>query len=403
MTSTWRRALLPTLLILIVAGAIAYGLWPRPELVDLAVVERGSMLVTVDEEGEARVRDVYVVSAPVAGEALRIEIEAGEAVVAGSTVLATIRESDPAPLDVRARSQAQAAVRAARASLALAEAEKIRADAELAFARAELERARILVERSTISQRALDQAALDVATREANLHSAQENVRVRQFEVENALAALIQPGDGAEHNGCCVEIFSPVDGQVLRVLHESEGVIAPGAALLEVGDPTALEVVVDLLSTDAVRVAVGGEVEIVGWGADQALRGQVRRVEPYAFTKVSALGIEEQRVNVVIDMEGAPEIRQALGHGYRVEVRITVWRGEDVVKVPLAALFRRREGWAVLVDDDGEASLRMIEISHTNGVEAEVLAGLEVGERVVLHPGARIEEGARIAQRELGT
>ena len=396
-----RRIVWYALLGAILVAALVYAFRPQPVPVDLAVIERGELTVTIDGDGQTRVREVYVVSAPVPGRVLRIERHVGDAVVANETLLATIQPGDPTFLDRRAQAQAEAAIKAAEAAFALAEAEQARALAELDFARAELNRAEQLAKRGNVSQRDLDRAKLELRTRNAALSTAKASIEMRRFELETARAALIQPGEeGGEgdRQACCVEVYSPVDGRILRVIHESEGVVAAGAWLVELGDPHDLEIVVDLLSGDAVRIREGAEVTIEDWGG-VSLAGRVRRVEPYAFTKVSALGIEEQRVNVIVDFTDPQKKWQGLGHGYRVDAHILDWRGEDVLKLPLGALFRDGDSWAVFVAEDGVAKLRHIEIDHGNGREAEVLDGLAEGATVILHPGDRIFDGVRVLSR----
>ncbi len=385
----------------VIAGLV-YAFWPQPVPVDIAAIKRGELVVTIDGDGRTRVREVYVVSAPVPGRLLRIERHVGDVVTADETVLAAIQPTDPAFLDRRARAQAESLEKAAKAAYALAEAELARAIAELDFAQAELVRAERLAERGNISQRDLDRAKLTVRTAKAAVATAEATVEMRRFELEVARAGLIEPGrsEGASDGQlCCVDVFSPVDGRVLRVMHESETVVAAGTPLVEVGDARDLEVVVDLLSSDAVRVAEGAPVVIEDWGGRTALAGRVRHVEPTGFTKVSALGIEEQRVNVLIDFTDPPEQWQNLGHGYRIEAHIVVWRGEDILILPLGALFRDGERWTVFVADGGRAHLRHVEIDHGNGREAQITAGLSEGERVILHPSDLIADGVRIVPR----
>lgn len=406
MRSKLRRTFAAILLALPVAAALVYAFWPRPVAVDLGEVSRGPMRVTVDHEGWTQVKESYVVSAPVAGQLLRIERRAGDVVTAGETVLAVIRPSDPTFLDVRSRRQAETEVRAAEAAKALAKAELARTRAESAFAGADLERARRLAAGDTISQRALDRAELESETRRAALEAAEAALRVRSFELETAQASLIEPGldDAANRDAnCCVRVRAPVSGRVLKLIQESASVVAAGTPLLEIGDPQDLEIVVDLLTTDAVRVREGATVSIVGWGGARALQGRVRRIEPYGYTKVSALGIEEQRVNAIIDLTSPADAWRQLAHGYRVETRITVWQADEVLRLPVGALFREGPDWAVFVaDDDGRARLVRVEIGHANGVVAEVLGGLAEGVRVLLHPSDRIAEGVRVTPRSEG-
>jgi HlyD family secretion protein len=404
MAMRWRRIIWYVFLAAVLAAILVYAFRPQPVPVDLAVIERGELTVTIDGDGQTRVREAYVVSAPLSGRVLRIERHVGDEVVANETLLATIEPGDPTFLDRRASAQAEAAVKAAEAAFALAEAEQARAVAELDFARTELNRAEQLAKRGNVSQRDLDRAKLDLQTRRAALATTKASIEMRRFELETAQAALIQPGEDAgqgEGHSCCVEVYSPVDGRILRVIHESEGVVAAGTWLVELGDPDDLEVVVDLLSGDAVRVTEGAAVTIEDWGG-VTLAGRVRRVEPYAYTKISALGIEEQRVNVIVDFDEPAEVWQGLGHGYRIDAHILDWRGEDVLKLPLGALFRDGESWAVFVAEDGVARLRHIKIDHGNGREAEILDGLEVGATVILHPGDRISSGVRIVSRSDG-
>ncbi len=404
MGRTFKRIFYVVIVLGLAAAGLAYAFRPQAVPADFATVGRGKLMVTVDDTGRTRVRDVYRVSAPVAGRLLRIEARVGDAATAGETVLATIEPSDPSFLDRRSRSQAQAEVKAAKAALALAQAELERVRAELTFARSELERARALVLRNNISKRAMDKAGRDVQTGQAAEQSAAATVRIRRYELEMARAMLIRPGQKRGKTGgqCCVEVRAPVSGRVLRLIQESEGVIAAGTPLLEIGDPGDLEIVVDLLSSDAVKVREGAAVMVEEWGGGTTLAGTVRRIEPYGFTKISALGIEEQRVNAIIDFAEPREKWRSLGHGYRVEVRIVVWQGENVLKLPLSALFRQGEDWAVFALIGGKARLRRLAIGRSNASEAELQDGLSEGDRVVLHPSDRIVEGVELVSRPAG-
>jgi len=401
MVSPWPRRLMYTVLALGIGGGLAYAFREQPRAVDMGAVSRGDMQVTIDGEGRTRVRDVYVVSSPVGGRKLRISKKVGEPVLAGKTVLAAIEPNDPIFLDVRSEAEATARIKAAEAASSLADAELSRFQAELEFARADLNRATELVKRGTISTRDLERANLEVRTRDAAVSTAQANLRVKRFQLETARAALIDPSEngGTRSGGCCVQVRSPVDGQVLRVLVESESVVQAGAPLLEIGDPKRLEIIVDLLSSDAVQVRVGDEVLIDEWGGDSVLPGVVRRIEPAGFTKVSALGIEEQRVNVLIDLIGPAPAYARLGHGFRVETNIVVWRAKDILRLPMSALFRADDDWAVFTVIGGKAALRRVKIGHTNGTYAELLDGLKADDQVIQHPSDIIVEGSLVVAR----
>lgn len=383
------------------ALALAYALRPQPVAVDLVTVLRGPLVVTVDEEGETRIKDIFTVSAPVRGRALRIEVEEGDPVIAGKTVVAEIEPIDPAFLDVRSEAEARTELDAAQAALAFARASLAQARAELEFAEAELERSRRLRASGTVSERALDEAERSFKTQEAAVQTAEAVVDMRRSEVARAEVRLLRPDEAREYAGACpcVPIRAPVSGKVLRVLHRSEGVVEAGQDLLELGDPGELEIVVDFLSSDAVRIEPGQQVFIEEWGGDEVLNGRVRRIEPFGFTKVSALGIEEQRVYVVIDFTGPPERWSQLGHGFQVDVRVVLWEAKAVLKVPLTALFREEGGWAVFAVEDGQAALRPVVIGHRTDVEAEIISGLSEDGTIVRYPNDYVEPGTRVEQR----
>jgi HlyD family secretion protein len=395
-----RLALWGTLGALLVAGLV-FAFRPQPVPVDLHTIARGHLVVSVDEEGETRVRDVFELSAPVSGRARRIEVEAGDVVVAGETVVTEIEPIDPTLLDARTEIEGEAAIRAAQAARDLARAEVERAEAELDFARSELERQQRLVERGVVSERDLDAAQREFRTRRAALDTARAALQERIFELDRARARLVSPLEAEDpHGHCeCIPIRAPVSGRVLRVLRESEGVVAAGEPLVEIGDPRDLEVVVDLLSADAVKVEEGQRVILEEWGGGEPLEGRVRRVEPFGFTKISALGIEEQRVNVIVDLTAPEERWRRLGHGYRVEARIVLFEADDVLVLPLSALFRHGDGWAVFVVEDGVAHLRPVERGRHTGLEAEIVSGLEEGETVVLYPSDRVADATRVTSR----
>lgn len=392
------------------SAAVAWFAWPRPIPVDIAALATGPMQVTIDEEAKTRVRHIYTVSAPITGKVLRISspddshdtsVHVGDTVVANETIIATMQSLAPSFLDIRSREELQAALAAAAAAVKLAEAEVRRIEVALEFSRSELERAQSLAATDTISVKALDAARLAVATNEAALESAKALLDVRRSESEIAGARLIEPASDAAASsgaGCCVQIRAPASGRVLKVIQQSEGVVAAGSPLVEIGDPLDLEVVADLLSADAVQVKVGAAVSIDGWGGPP-LRGRVTRIEPEGFVKVSALGIEEQRVRTIVDFVDPPEAWSALGNDFRVIVRVALWNAESVLTVPVAALFRRGDDWAVFALRDGLARATVVDIGRRNDRMAEVLSGLSAGDQVVLHPSDRIADGVAVAER----
>lgn len=401
MTVQKRRMVFWGTLVAMVLLGLVFAFRPRAVIVDIVTLDRAEFVISVDDEGETRVHDVYVLSAPVAGHVRRIDLHAGDPVAALETIVAEIQPIDPAFLDPRSEAQARADVRAAQSALELAEAEVEQAQAALEFAEREHSRATRLIVDGTISQRELDAAERNKRMTTAALATAIAGFDVRTYELERARATLVSPSQSAAGSeDCdCIAIRSPVHGQVLQILQQSEAVVAAGSPLVEIGDPRDLEIVVDLLSPDAVRVEPGQRVIVERWGGDDPLAGRVRLVEPYGYTKISALGIEEQRVNVIIDLTSDESEWQRLAHGYQVDVRIVLWESDDALIVPLLALFRDGSKWSVFVESDGRAELRNVEIGRRNSLHAEVLGGIEAGERVVLYPGERVSPGARIAER----
>lgn len=396
---SWVRAIVW----LAVGGAalalLVYAFIPPPVSVDIARIERGPMQVTVDEDGKTRVRERYVVSAPLGGQLLRIDLDEGDRVEAGKTLLASIAPHAPSLLDPRAASEAEARVQAAQAAVDQADARLKAAEAALNLATRHLERARPLHTKGVVSQEELDERIHQQRIAAENVRAAQFARQTAEYEVKLAQAALIRTRDSSEGTGERFKIHSPVDGHVLRVIQESATVVTPGTQLLEVGDPRELEVEVDVLSADAARIKEGARVILERWGGDHPLEGRVRLIEPSGFMKISALGVEEQRVNVIIDLLDPPEKRASLGDAYRVETRIVVWEKDSALLVPAGALFRDGEAWAVYVVRDGKAALQHVEIGQNNGMVAEVISGLEEGETVILHPSDKVSSGTAVVPR----
>jgi HlyD family secretion protein len=387
-----------------VAGVIAIGLaisfMPRAVMVDLVEVKPAPLVVTLDEEGETRVHDVYTLSAPVTGRVQRINWHVGDPVVANETVLAQIEPGDPSFLDPRSEAQARAAIQAAEAASDLAAAAVKDAEAQYDFARAEFARMQELVKEGSVSKRELDSAERDYKARHAGLDTARAALQVRNYELEVARAQLVSPLEtqGSGESCDCIPITAPVSGRILQITDRSERVVREGDVLMQIGNPKDLEIVVDYLSMDAVKIEAGQRVIIDNWGGAEPLEGRVRLVEPFGFLKISALGIEEQRVNVIIDFAN-DDGWERLGHGYQVETRVVLWDVDDVLAVPLTALFRDGDQWAVFVEEGGRAKLRHVVSGQKNGIVAEIREGVEAGEKVVAHPSDRVSDGTRIASR----
>jgi HlyD family secretion protein len=382
--------------VIVVAAVLVWAFRPAPVPADFAAVERGPLQVTEDEEGRTRVRDRYVVSAPVPGRMRRIELEPGDPVAARKTVVALFEPSAPALLDVRTVAELEARVRAAQSALGGARADRERIRAELAFAESEVKRAGQLLEERVISAREFDVVERQLQAAQRSLESADFAVTTAQHQLEVARAGLLQGRSGSTTT---IPLYSPVDGVVLRLFQESAGVVPTGQPLLEVGNLDDLEIVSDMLSSAAVRVKPDQPVIIEQWGGDRPLRGRVRRVEPSGFTKISALGVEEQRVNVLVDFDEPREHWRSLGDGFRVEVRVIVWEKEDVLKLPASSLFRHESQWAVYTVQDGRAVRQIVEIGQRSGLEAEVLSGVAAAQQVIVYPSDAVSDGVRVVPR----
>lgn len=373
------------IIIALIIAAIIYGFLPGPVSVETVKIKKGYMKVDIEEEGRTRVKDRFIVSAPVAGYALRIDLDVGDLVNKGDTVtkLEPLRSN---VLDPRSRAAAEASIMAAKENVLVAKADS-------AFSQKELERVKALHKDGLVSQEKLDAVNAEALGKEAALRSSEFSVEVAQYELDAANTALkysaMDPDEFAEK----VQIKSPVSGHVLKVNHKSEGVVQGGEALVEIGDPKMLEVEVDVLSADAVRIRPGTPVLFERWGGDEPLKGNVRVIEPIGFTKISALGVEEQRVLVISDIISPPEEWKQLGDGYRVEAAFILWEAEDILQVPSSALFRYEDGWAVFVIKDKKALLRKIVPGRRNGLSAQVVSGIAMGDTVIIHPSSSIEDG----------
>ncbi len=383
---------------LILTALLAWGFWPQAVLVETVAVRRGPLQVTIEEEGRTRVINRYVITAPVDGVACRTHLDVGDPVTKDQTLYG-ITPLASRVLDTRSRAQAQANVAAAESALRAAE-QQAQAAAEAAqYADTELERQRSLQERQLVSRDIVDRAETQANTATAAKRSADFMVDVARYDLEAARTALeYSAADNKKLPVEIVPVTSPITGKVLKVHHECEGPVMTGQPLLEVGDPTALEVEVDVLSADAVKISPGMPVLFERWGGEFPLQGVVHTVEPVGFTKVSALGVEEQRVLVISNFISPLEQWQRLGDGYRVEAKFILWQQDDVLQIPASSLFRVNGGWAVFVYDNGRAQRRLVEVGQRNGLAAQIIGGLEEGEIVINHPNDAIEEGSRVEE-----
>ncbi len=385
-------------LVLGVVGLIGYGLRPRPVEVEVAEVTKGSLTVYVTEEAKTRVRNRYIVSVPVAGQMRRVTLRAGDVVKADETVITVVEPAVSALLDPRSKAQAEAQVQVTEAAKMQAAQALSLAKTSEKFALSNWERVRSLNEKGSISVTDRDNAEREASMRQQEVRGAEFALKVSEFEVEQAKSALLQavtPGTEV------IEVKSPVNGQVLRVLQESATVVTPGTQLVEVGDAADIEIEAEILSRDAIAIKPKAPVSVEQWGGTEALHAVVNRVEPAAFTKVSALGVEEQRVIVRSDLVNPPEAAKALGDRYRVEVRIAVWHGDSVTLVPSGALFREGSEWKTFVMKGGHAVATQVSVGHTDGRVTELTSQLPVGTQVLVHPPDAVKDGTEVVKRKI--
>lgn len=388
-----------TIIAVLIVALLVWGYWPQPVFVEAVAVKRAPLTVTIEEEGRTRVIDRYVISAPVDGVACRLQLNVGDPVEQGHALL-YITPLKSQVLDPRSRAQAQAQVAAAKSALRAAKEQARAAAAAAQMADSELKRLQPLVDKGLISRNEFDKAKTESQTTTAAKRSTDFNVEVAKYELEAAQTTLQY--SAATDTGVPTErvsIRSPITGKILKVARECEGTVRTGEALLEVGDPSALEVEVDVLSADAVKIKPGMKVLFDRWGGEQPLEGIVRVIEPVGFTKVSALGVEEQRVLIISDFTSAAEQWQRLGDGYRVEAQFTLWHEDDVLQVPSSSLFRYNSGWAVFVMENGFAKRREIKPGQRNGLITQVLEGIKDGDVVINHPSDEVDDGIRVTQR----
>lgn len=386
MKKIWKRAIWWALGLAFV-GTIIMAFLPKPVGVEAARATRGAMQVTVEAEGETRVRDRYTLAAPVTGRLARIDLVEGSAVKGGAAVAMLY----PPALDAMQREELERRIEAAESVLRQAVVAVDEASARLGQATRERDRLREVVGVGAVARQDLDRAEDAVTAGSRELEAA-------RFRAQGAAseAAVAKAGRMALAGGHAVVLRSPAGGRVLRVLEKSERMVQAGTPILQIGDPMGLEIVIDLLSSDAVKVEPGAAVMIEGWGGDEALRARVKYIEPAAFTKVSALGIEEQRVNVIAELV---EPMAKLGDGYRVDAQIVLWEGKNILKVPTSALFRDGSRWSLYTIEDGVAHRRPVKIGRINPFEAEVTGGIKEGSRVIVHPPDKLSDGGDVEIR----
>jgi HlyD family secretion protein len=395
-----RRTVFVIILILAVVGATTYGFYPRAVAVDLAAVTRSPLQVTIEEEGRTRLKDRFLLSAPVAGYMRRIAAKVGDTVKRGQIVV-TLEPLRSPELDPRSLAEAQAVVAATRSSVQAATERERMAIADVDYIEKRLERMRNLFAKGSIAKDQLDQIEAEAQKARAAKQAGQAAVDVARAELTRAQSVVKNFSSGRKAPaGNIVHVYSPVDGNIFRLYRESEGAVNVGEPLLDIGNVKNLEVRVEVLSADAVKIKPGTAVLMKRWGGEGTLRGVVRIVEPAGFTKISSLGVEEQRVLIIADITSPPEIWRSLGDAYRLEAHFVIWEGKDVLQVPVSALFRQGDDWAVFTARKGRAAKRLVKIGQKNALAAEIISGLTENEQVIAHPDDAVKDGTRIKARK---
>ncbi|MGH9629532.1 MAG: efflux RND transporter periplasmic adaptor subunit [Bryobacteraceae bacterium] len=394
----WKRWIIPVLIGLALIAALAWGLRPQPVLVEIAEVKRGPLRVTVNEEGKTRIKERYVVSSSITGRMERIDLDEGDPIRSGQ-VLTTVAPLPSVFLDPRTRAQGLAEINAAESRISAAQERVRAARASAEYWRAELERTSKLLKSGDIAQSRYDQVLAEEQGAAAALREAEAAVESARSEMRRARLAVEQPSAPAETESATVPVVAPVAGRVLRVIRDSAGPVIAGEPLVEIGNAQAIEVEVEVLSPDAVRIEPGTRVFFTQWGGNSVLEGTVQRIDPTGRTKISALGVEEQRVPVIAIITSPESEWRGLGAGYRVEASFVIWEAQDVLQIPGSAVFQHGGGSAVFVIEDSAARRRAIKIGRRAGLDVQVLEGLAAGERVVAHPDASIQDGTLIQRR----
>lgn len=395
------KRLIKITLVFIAVALLVFAFIPEKVQVDLIAVEKGDLTVFVEGEGKTRIHDIYTIYTPIDGRVTRLESNAGDRVTAGKTIIANMYPANPAFLDKRSEIQAKADIGGAEAALELASSRVKQAQAQLKFDQSEYKRTQALFKNNMVSTAELERAEIQLTMQRAEQETSLANRSLMVSRLRAAQAELLQPESTSEIQGetCQICIYSPVDGYVLRLLHKSESIIPAGTALVEIGDPRDLEINIEMLSTNAVKVKIGDKAFIKRWGGSEDLAAIVKVIEPSGFTKISALGVEEQRVNVILSLTESYDKWQSLGDAFRVEAEIVIDHLQGINKVPLSALFRQNGLWSVLKVIDGEVILQAVKVGKRNNFFAEITQGLTVGEQVIIHPNNSIEVGMNVIQR----
>ncbi|TWT70253.1 efflux RND transporter periplasmic adaptor subunit [Crateriforma conspicua] len=395
-----KKIVLWSIVLALLGGAGYFALSPRPVMVDTEVLQIGSLTVSIEDDGVTRIRERYVVSAPLSSRLLRITWDVGDEVLSDQTVLARLEPTNPQLLDPREVAQAQARIRAAEQRLETAKAELSQSEAELQFAEREMGRLRKLLSANATSQTEFEQKELQFRQLTEKVRAATFGVDIAEYELELQRAALIlteSPEDSGK--AMALEIRAPINGRVLRIYEESTTVVTAGQPLMELGDPSDLEVVVDVLSRDAVRISAGDHVIMNQWGGADPLHGVVRLIEPSGFTKVSALGVEEQRVNVIVDFADPSGNPAMLGDNFRVDCQIVTWSTDETLVVPTSALYRDGPQWMLFRVEGGRAVAAAVQIGKNNGMKAEIISGANPGDQVIVYPSDEVSDGVLVHQR----
>lgn len=395
------KRLLKVVLASVAFGLLIFAFIPEKLKVDITLVEKGDLIIFVEGEGKTRIHDIYTIYTPIDGRVTRIESDPGDVVIAGKTIIANMYPANPAFLDKRSETQAKADIKGAKAALSLASSRVRQAQAQLDFDHSEYKRTQELFKNNMVSTAELERAEKRLTMQKVEKETLIANRTLMESRLSAAQAKLLQPEpiEEMKNEVCQICIYSPVDGHVLRILHKSESIIPAGTALVEIGDPRDLEINIEMLSTNAVKVNVGDKAFIKRWGGTEDLAAVVKVIEPSGFTKISALGVEEQRVNVILALTEPYEKWRSLGDAFRVEAEIIIEQMTNTITIPLSALFRQNGNWSVFKVIDGVVVLQAVTVGKRDNFSTEIIEGISVGEQVIVHPNNSVQAGIKVMQR----